>query len=148
MKSKLILVILTVILGAAFALPSLAATNEVSYPSLRELIKTNANYEVINAVNGAIVNITSTNPNWIEKMHQKYDGLSKTSVIIAHNQIEIDLIKIDDGIQMLITVLHPAGANYQNLVEKVQSQANSPKPPFLFLVKTGTFLKNHFGWGL
>ena len=151
MKRKIFLALLTMIFGASLALPALATTSDTSQPSPKKVwtwITSQINYEAINATNGAVVNLTSTNPNWVDKLHEKYDSLPRHTIFLVDGQIEADLIKIDNGIQLLLTVLHPAGDNYQGLIQKIQNLVNSPKPTYGHIIKTMMFLKNHFSWAL
>lgn len=147
MKSKIILGLIMVIFGATLALPTLAAETATT-PALTpvQYLKSQLTYEAINAVNGVVVNLGSTNPNWVAKMHEKYDNLPKTSKKYFDNQIEIDLLKTDNGIQAIITVLHPAGSNYQSLVEKTQQKFASLGSAAENFLKFRFFLKNGFSW--
>lgn len=149
MKSKIIIALLTMIFGATVALPTLAAepTSDQAMTS-KQYVRSQLSYEVINAVNGVVVNVNSSNPNWVNKLHEKYDSLPKTSKKYFDNQIEVDLLKTTNGIQAIITVLHPSGSNYQNLVQKVQAKFASAQHAGYSIIKVRLFLKNHLGWAI
>jgi len=149
MKREIFLALLTMIFGATIALPTLAAepTSDQVMTS-KQYVRSQLSYEVINAVNGVVVNINSSNPNWVNKLHEKYDSLPKTSKKYFDNQIEVDLLKTTTGIQAIITVLRPSGSNYQSLVQKVQAKFASGQHAGYSILKIRYFLKNHLGWAL
>jgi hypothetical protein len=151
MKRKILVILLAVIFSAGIALPTLAATPSTNAAlSPRQLVLSQLNYEEIDAVNGAVVNFTSTNQAWVDKLHLKYDSMPKHSRIYRLNsaKIEIDLVKTDNGIQAIITVLSSGNANYQNVVDKIHTEFATGRSAIHNFMKMKMFLKTHFNWAI
>lgn len=144
MKKTLILGSLVIVFGFILASPTQAAESTNDALTLRTLIHENVDYEATNIPGGAVINLTSTNPNWVEKLWEKYDSLPKTSKYIVDDQIFVGLYKIDGGIQFETYAINPESTNYENLEEKIQKRAANPKANFYRIMKTRLFLKNHF----